>query len=134
MFDNILVPAAPLLLIVTPVNASEVTISWKHPDKIDQNGPIVRYHISYTVPMSSTTRVFTYNLANPVTYPADPSVPLNATFTLELDQNVYVWYVTAENGAGTSAKSNNITTAFSNSGKHYILLGNKFTNYKMWCL
>ena len=116
--DNILVPGVPVLLSVTPVNTLEVTVQWKHPDKIDQNGPIVEYHIGYIVSMSSVEIEFPYYLPAPIIYPADPSIPLNATFTVELEQGVYVWYVTAENGAGTSAKSNNITRTISNNGRY----------------
>ena len=106
---------------------SEVTVRWKHPDKINQNGPILRYHISYIRSMSSATRVFTYNLTSPIAYPADPSTPLSAILTIQLDPGVYVWYVTAENGAGISAKSNNITRVVLGDGKYKFNL-RKFAN------
>lgn len=95
---------------VLTLNSTLVTLIWNPPLEIDQNGPITAYHICYNdSSLNSVKSSFVYQVPAPIVYPANSSVSINKTFSLQLPDGLYTWYVTAENGAGISADSNTIS-------------------------
>ena len=118
-----LVPNPPILVDVT-LNATFVTIIWNPPLEIEQNGPITTYRICYKDSSSNAIKnVIIYQVPAPIVYPANSSVSMNETFPVELNVDLYTWYITAENAAGISAGSNTISERVVRNIDIFIIIG-----------
>ena len=99
------------------MNSTSIRVTFSPPPRIDQNGPITSYNISYTGEIFDTvTQFVTVPITNPI-YPAVAQVSFDLTGLQEY--NNYTIRISAINGIGSSEFTAGVIQITNESGMKF---------------